>query len=595
MKKRILLAAGAWVLGVGVAAHPAVALDLTVANVEVTQGVQTPANTIPLVARRSTAVRATLGVADSAGAVRATGRLHVFVNGTAITPAAGLLPINDPFFARLSPDREVEIDTLNFELPAPTAIPASTDVDFRVDVTAVTQQETDTGNNSGWAENLRFFNRNAPHIFYIPIDYTPSGLGLPPETPIAPGVGDALLRAILPVNDADPLLYRAAPAPPLTFSEDENGNGLLDRGEERNSFFSMLASTRQLIVENGVGANDRTFLYGWLAGSPFNGYSGVARQNARLAFGNTSPDRYQGTFAHEIGHLFGLEHPDDAVPPGPEQIDEVGWDVGGRLLDNPVDNNIIRRVRPTTAFDMMDGGELTRDRWLHTRYYTELFNHPTLVPDPLAEFKQFALWVAGVIKERASELDRLWPVFRYPWPSQPTLRARTRQPPSFAVQVRTLDGNLITVPFDAHIAGDGEKEQQSFGFFEVLVPYEGEVSAVRITDSTGRKVFGGLDRSRVPPRLRILAPGRGGKLTGMSRVTWQVEDSDTPASALMYQVAYSPDNGRSFVPVGVNLTRPDWTFDATRIPRSQGAGLIRVFVSDGLNTAFADVTGLSTP
>jgi hypothetical protein len=570
-------------------------MDLTVATVEVTQGVQTVGNTIPLVARRSTAVRATIGVADSAGAVRATGRLHVFVNGTAITPGEGLPPISDPFFARLSPDRDEEIDTLNFEFPAPTGIPASSDVDFRVDVTAVTQQETDTGNNSGWANNLTFFNRSAPRIFYIPIDYTPSGLGLPPEGPIGPGVGDALLRAILPVNDADPLLYRAAPAPPLTFSEDENGNGLLDRGAERNNFFSMLASTRQLIVENGLGASDRTFLYGWVAGSPFDGYSGVARPNARLAFGNTLPDRYQGTFAHEIGHLFGLQHPDEATPPGPEQIDEVGWDVGGRLLDNPLENTVFGRVKPTTVSDMMDGGELTRDRWLHTRYYTELFNHPTLLPDRLAEFKQFALWIAGIIEERGSELHRLWPVFRYPWPSQPTLRARALQTLPFAVQVRTLAGNLITVPFDARIAGDGEKEQESFGFFEVVVPFEGEISAIRITDSTGRKVLGGLDRSRAAPRLRILAPARGETLAGRSRVAWQVEDPDTPASELMYQVAYSPDNGRSFVPVGVNLTRPDGTFDATRVPRSQGAGLIRVFASDGLNTAFADVTGLSTP
>src|SRR6266496_1054129 len=45
------------------------ALDLTVTNVEVTQAIQTPTNTIQLVAQRSTAVRATIGVTDSPGPV----------------------------------------------------------------------------------------------------------------------------------------------------------------------------------------------------------------------------------------------------------------------------------------------------------------------------------------------------------------------------------------------------------------------------------------------------------------------------------------------------------------------------------------------
>jgi hypothetical protein len=36
------------------------------------------------------------------------------------------------------------------------------------------------------------------------------------------------------------------------------------------------------------------------------------------------------------------------------------------------------------------------------------------------------------------------------------------------------------------------------------------------------------------------------------------------------------------------------SFDSTEIQKSGGRGLIRIFTSDGLNTSFADVTGLST-
>src|SRR5439155_9173781 len=109
--------------------------DVTVANIEVTQAIQSQTNTIQLVAQRSTAVRATIGVTGSSGAVGGVaGRLHVFSNGAEITPQAGVAAINSPFTAPLAPLRANENDTLNFELPAPTGITASNNVTFRVDV-----------------------------------------------------------------------------------------------------------------------------------------------------------------------------------------------------------------------------------------------------------------------------------------------------------------------------------------------------------------------------------------------------------------------------------------------------------------------------
>src|SRR5919198_2669678 len=138
----VAAATGIWALALGPLAPTAserpAAVDLTVTGVEVTQAIQTPTNSIKLVALRSTAVRATLGVTGSAGPVSGvTGRLHVFVGGTEITPSAGVAPTNAPFTAPLAPQRANENDTLNFELLAPTNITASANVDFEVDVTPV--------------------------------------------------------------------------------------------------------------------------------------------------------------------------------------------------------------------------------------------------------------------------------------------------------------------------------------------------------------------------------------------------------------------------------------------------------------------------
>jgi hypothetical protein len=60
-------------------------------------------------------------------------------------------------------------------------------------------------------------------------------------------------------------------------------------------------------------------------------------------------------------------------------------------------------------------------------------------------------------------------------------------------------------------------------------------------------------------------------------------------------VAFSYDEGRSWVPMAVDIpgTNRTFTFDASQIPESTGEGIVRVFVSDGLNTAYDDVTGLA--
>ena len=149
------------------------------------------------------------------------------------------------------------------------------------------------------------------------------------------------------------------------------------------------------------------------------------------------------------------------------------------------------------------------------------------------------------------------------------------------------------MPFNPGVRDDPSREIETFGFFEVMVPATGAITSLQIADSSGRQTFGKLVRSKTAPRLTIVSPKNGARLGTRTRVIWRVADSDTAASRLMYQVAYSPDGGRSFVPIGVDLKAPQLVFNSRDIRKSSGRGLIRVFVSDGLNTTFADVTGLT--
>jgi hypothetical protein len=588
--------------------------DLMITNIEVTQAIQTTTNSIPLVAQRSTAVRATI-VSGGGTVASVTGRLHVFVNGSEITPPAGVLPINAPFTVPTTPQRSLENDTLNFELPAPTGITASNNVTFRVDVTGP------TNNPSLTTTALTVINRMTPSLYFTRVNWTPSGLGLSALADVQPGVGNAFVKGIYPVNDGDPNLYRQGLFPTLTFTEDPDGDHILDATPEGNDLLSFLASCRQIIVNMGLGAANNTFLYGWIAGNPING-NGLSQVGGFNAFGNTQQTRHQRSYAHELTHNFGLNHNTRA-------IDQVGWDVGARLPNNPTGNNTTGRVKPTTLFDIMFAGLLTNQAWVDTITYNFLLSSNILSEsgprydavaqasavrdsesapryDAIAQAPavrdeaQIAqgnkpsarvLVVQGIFDREGTRLVRLIPTFRYPWLSEPTRRREGR----FAVQVIDEAGVRATVPFDPRVGDDAGHE--FFGFFEVMVavPPTREVASIRITDVQGRREYGAIRRARQLPRIAVVSPRPGAQLGERTAIVWRVNTPGTPARQLMYQVAYSPNGGRSWVPVAVDIpgTTTSTTFDSTQIQRSKGDGVLRVFVSDGLNTAFADVPKLT--
>ena len=565
---------------------PAGAVDLAVASVEVTQGIQRTDNSIRLVAGRSTAVRATLVNNDGGAVAGITGRLHVFRDGVEITPPAGLAAINQPFTAPAAPQRANENDTLNFELTgaAASGLTASNNVDFQVDVNPV-PGEVITANNSGSALNLTVATHTTPSIFYTRINYTP--VGLPDDDLIEAPVGDAFVRGIWPVNDNDPNLYRQGLFPALTYSQDD-GDGIIEwpGTSEGDDLIGLLASCRQLIVDNGLGPAQTTFLYGWLAGNPTD-HNGLS--TPKIGYGNTDPVRFQRTFAHELGHMIG--HPDVAP-----MIDEVGWDVGVRLPGNPAGNAVTGRVKPTTLFDIMQPGLVSTQAWISTSRYlsgtidSDLGNGPDASPDQVRKrLLRRVLVVQGTFSRSGNLLLELEPVFRYPWLSEPSAPNRQGR---YILIVQPQRGQTLSFPFDA-FNYDDRSESRRRGFFEVMVPISTQVRSISILDRKTDRIITRRGRSARPPEIQIVSPRPDSELGERTTIKWQATDPDTPRNRLQYQIAYSPDGGNSFVPLGVKLRGSSFTFDSTQIQRSPGEGLIRVFVSDGLNTSFADVTGLT--
>lgn len=594
--KRPAVVAGLIISVVAVSAPAAQAVDLSVASVEVTQATQKPDNSIKLVARRSTAVRATIAVADSAAPVAGvTGVAKVFRNGTEITPPGGVAPLA-PLTAPLAPDRAVETDTLNFELPtsALDQLTATTNLDVQVDVTPV-PGESNAANNTGAANDLTVVAGVNPKLFFTRIDYTPAGLGLPSTAFIQPGTGDAVVKGILPVDDRDSGLYTQGLFPSLTFTRDDDGDNIITGGSgtaadaEGNALLNLLEQCRQLIVSNGLGALDSTFLHGWVAGNPLSG-NGLAGIGGRTSYGNTDPVRGQRSYAHELTHNLGFDHIN-------RNIDQVGWDVGARLANNPSTNNTTGRVKPVSLFDIQVPGLLTNQAWIETPKYISLLGNTALGfgsgdtgGDVKRKVRRNVLAIQGVLDPRGRRVIRLEPVFRYPWLSQPTAATQTGD---YIAEVVTSTGGVIRAPFDGAVRDDGRAEKDPFGSFSVMVAAPAGIQSLSIRTRKGRKPLATLRRTKLAPRIVIVTPKAKTKLGKRVVLRWRASDGDTDRADLRFQVAYSTNNGRSFVPVGVSIAGSSFAFDARQVRRARGTGLIRVFVSDGLNTSFADVRGLT--
>ena len=560
-------------------------VDISVGDIRVSQAIQDDANSIRLISQRSTVIRAEVNVSGTFVPVTGVnGRLHVFVNGSEITPVAGLAPINGPITATIFSNFASENGTLNFELAAPTGIGPSTDVDFFVELDPATG-EFNTSNNTGSLQNITFERRCNPKIYYTRVNWLPGGLGLPDTSKIEPGVGDAFVRGIFPFQDGDPGLYTQGLFPSANFSDDADGDGVIDGSTDGAALVDFLESCRQLIVSAGLGADDRTFLYGWIKDNPTTG-NGRATIPGYSAWGNTQDSRSQRTFAHELGHLFGYSHNN-------RTLDELGWDVTARLDGNPATNNVSGRLKDLERNDIMVPGLLSNQAWVDTTTY-DLMLDDHAVQCTAPDLSRFIAVIQGIFDPRGFELVRLNPIFRYPWPSPPTPPEFQRGP--FTLRLVDEFGEEYVQEFDAtSFTEDPQGPETEFGAFQVRVPVNPEARIVSMEIYNGQGLMAAREASE-SPRIEIRSPQPGEALGETTIIEVEIDDPDTDPEEMMMNVAYSPDAGETWVPLAVQLpgTTREFEVNTTEIQMAKADGMIRVFLSDGLNTVSADVEDLTT-
>lgn len=567
-------------LGALVSVAVAQAVDLSIASVELTQGLSPVIGQHPLVARNATLVRVTVGVNGSArpqGNVDAV--LRIYSNGVEI-PESPVYSTNGPITAPLAPSSANQNDTINF-LCLPPEGPAIT---FLVTVNPFgAVAETTMRNNSVTLPSRAFVCRKMVELAYVPVDYTPGG-GLPPASMIEPGVGDAFLRAIYKVGDWN---YHRSPLPPPVH--------VLDINISNVNLLNTLLDIRQVQLPT-AGFNRPEFIYGWLPGNPYFGNGQANSTPGAAAFGNTDPVRFQRTLAHEIGHCWGQPH-------NQFTISSVGFDVEQQLRD-PLG---IAPVMPTTKRDVMVPSLNTADAWVASVTYLDAI-------DDLRS--QCAAFDAGDESGGGAPADDAeTSVLRIAGVHDHVMRRVTLSPAMVHERVRpTADdpsGNVLVESFDASGArlhavrvntqmcrescAQAGHLHAATGLHVNLPRVVGgrEAARVAVREIRGAAVgrpLGELVRSAHAPRVTALSvawdEAGDGPLAGRARVDWAASDQD--GDALVADLLYSPDGGDSWLPLAIGEATGSFEFDPKDVPASEGAlGRFAVRVSDGMNIGHA--------
>ncbi len=567
--------------------------DLTITAVEVNQAIQLGAN--PLIGDNTTILRVSVGTGGlTLGNVDAIVRMSV--NNV---PVAGppVFSMNGPITAVAAPSLANINDTLNFMVIPPI----SGDVDVTIEVNPNRNVvETNYSNNTFTVSNRNFLCRRVTEMPYVPINYTfagdvPPNVGLPPPNLIEPGIGDGFVRGIYSTE----WNYHKSPLPALNWSSNIDGTS--------SSLLTTLNDIR-LNQLPAAGYPQAPLIIGFLPGNPFSGNGQAISIPGNAAFGNSDQTRHQRTAAHELGHLFGMQHITATIGAN-------GFDEEHHLWNT----QSLPQIQPSGQADIMQAGLLTHQAWIRSQSYNTAINDVKLAcpasdegegPPPIPVMR-----ISGVITHdtRAVELHPVMRIARGEF---------TTDKPNGDIRIEALNANggaIWSVGYRTDTAREmcehdarGRALLSPTGAFYALFPETvgGEaIHQVRIVDVATGNILASRVRSANAPQVAITAirqlddgpandaPAMQDHLTGRVRIEWNANDPD--GDQLTHNLIYTPDAGTSWYPVVVNHTESSFEFDSTDIPSSDGAnGVFMLVTSDGLNnttfnTAASDEGGIA--
>jgi hypothetical protein len=416
----------------------------------------------------------------------------------------------------------------------PFAVPWSEDVDFLVEVVSSENPETILASDVKLDQQFSL-DTAVPALFYVRIDFLPSGLGPPLHEQVNHPAGDAFARAVLPISE-ERWFYRAANdwelqsaglerIAPITVAEndcDDTGSTCVNGDQQLQNLvphedlvvFHRLSLIRNRIMgphENGV--SELVFVHGWISDSdaltvPVVEDNGVASgPSGRVGYSTAKGSNGQLMYVHELLH--NVAPTSTIVGPGhlpvTAETGALGWDVASHLPAGWTGTGITEDdQRKTEDLHPIRAHQDSAVSWISPeeyKYVADYFESEILSELPLCEggvdpstydgppcySENNILFSAGLGSEEPFdpqtteevELAARFQVWQIPWRSQPTYTYSnvTLEDLPFSLIFLRNGEEIARVPFDALVyphpsREDGEDAPPRLGYFEVLVPRE---------------------------------------------------------------------------------------------------------------------------
>jgi YVTN family beta-propeller protein len=621
---------------------PPATSNLRITGMEVTQGIQDTANSVPLVSGRRTFVRVYVqsdGPVVPGVTATLTGLGFVCANptcgqvGTQLGPLIPANTVGPRITVRADPKRINLNDSFLFELPW-----SWTNLKF-LKLHAVLSTDTGPPKMSCASDLLS----EPSHEFQPPTRLLLQFMRMSYRLPgVFNGINDQLVQAtVAEQNLSESVIRRTYPLSNLISAPDLPlyDAGLGDRVARTAFECTFLPADQLNLCAHNYVANRLAALqassgpFGNLPGPPGSGYIGIS--DALYALIPPVPNDTNGQYftrgacctdrvgagpsdlgdyaAHEIGHFLGRRHPvegaalcghsaDDsgypyfisliAPPLADPKTSLAGFDGGDAALKIPMSHRAASSLDSTKPINNFDTMGYCKPSWISDYTYNNLYICLASLHSDLPGFTPGCPSASAAGAGGTSKGDWLT-VFGNIDPSGARADFISRRvdhlfsipPPAsgiYSIQLTGAGGaTLAAYPFTASAVPDSGASLR----FGQVVPFIVGTHAIRIIDtSKANLVLGEKAVSANPPTIGTVALQGSAPVRGVVTIGWTASDAD--GDPLTFDILFTRDQGASLQPLMVGVSGSSAQIDTAAL--GGGSGQFRVVASDGVHTASAD-------
>lgn len=532
---------------------------------EVTQAVQQPDNSVPLVANRAAFVRLTL--TSTLAYTNVNAWLHGARNGVPL-PGSPVAALNNPRTLAPTVDRSALGDTFNFQLPS--SWPNGT-----------VALKAYAANPSSWQfdsayKMFQFVQADPLHVTIVPIAYTCTSGGSGTTTPAGPyGYLTGFAYRTYPVPSVPTsthasLSYSGPCAGGVPDPVWEDWEGILDAvtgaweadGFPNSYYYGLVKVACAGGCYSGVG-----WLGGLKAAAGWDGW-------------DTAHSSASETHAHEVGHNWERDHAPGcgagyADPYFPYVSGGRGYIGDGAHPNYGFDINTRAIHVYATYYDLMG---YCGPEWISDYTYKALlaYNQGQIALGSAVAPGDRVLMISGRIHPSSGQVA-FWPAYTLEVPDA----ARLPDPGEYTIELHDASGHVKSAypfaPTRAHADSFRGGAASEFLGFHMTLPYAERVASVRVR--RGGAILGVLEAGQRAPTLYAGASTQSADARSV-RVNWSGRGAD--GEALHYLVRASTDDGATWQTIGVNLSTP--SIDLVHDDFGGQRVLVQVLASDGLRT-----------